>query len=129
MINSFSIIFQISDWLITILAVDVYIGISVAVIFLVFGIDQIDPAAKNSYGFRILIFPGLVLFWPLVIWRWWILLKSHSQISSPVSEHIKIHTYTWIFLLMFIPTILGITLYYRYVSDIAYLNSRMEAFK
>jgi hypothetical protein len=42
----------------------------VAIAFLIFGIDRIDHAAQGSYAFRPLLAPGLMLLWPLVIWRW-----------------------------------------------------------
>ncbi|MDA7633211.1 hypothetical protein N8766_03805 [bacterium] len=48
------------------------IGFVFAVPFVFRGVDQIDPAAKNaSFGFRMLIIPGSLLFWPLLLWRWW----------------------------------------------------------
>jgi hypothetical protein len=53
-------------------AVTVYaaIGAVVAVVFLLWGIDRIDPGARGGYAFRPLLFPGLVLLWPFVLVRW-----------------------------------------------------------
>jgi hypothetical protein len=48
-------------------------GLVVALAFLLFGLDRIDPAARGAYGFRPLLLPGLVLLWPLVLVRWSIL--------------------------------------------------------
>ncbi len=45
-------------------------GALVSALFLLFGIDRIDPAARGAYAFRPLLVPGLVLLWPLVMWRW-----------------------------------------------------------
>lgn len=45
-------------------------GLVVALAFLLFGFDRIDPAARDAYLVRPLLVPGLVLLWPLVIWRW-----------------------------------------------------------
>ncbi len=45
-------------------------GFGVGVAFLVFGLDRCDPAARGAYGFRPLLLPGLILLWPLVLWRW-----------------------------------------------------------
>ena len=45
------------------------IGALVALAFLVFGIDRID-AAHGAYAFRPLLVPGIVVLWPLVLWRW-----------------------------------------------------------
>ncbi len=47
-----------------------WIGLAVAVPFLGFGIDRIDPAARGSYVFRVLVIPGVVLLWPIVLVRW-----------------------------------------------------------
>ncbi|NEI05306.1 hypothetical protein GUK34_10565 [Rhizobium leguminosarum] len=52
------------------------IGLAAAVAFLVFGFDRIDPGAHEAYAVRPLLVPGLVLLWPLVIWRWIILSKK-----------------------------------------------------
>ncbi|MBU8538393.1 hypothetical protein [Falsiroseomonas tokyonensis] len=45
-------------------------GLAVAIAFLAFGIERVDPAARGAYGMRPLLLPGLALLWPLVIWRW-----------------------------------------------------------
>ena len=46
------------------------VGALVAVAFLVAGIERVTHAARGAYAFRPLLFPGLVLLWPLVAWRW-----------------------------------------------------------
>lgn len=46
------------------------IGLAVAAIFLLFGIDRIDPAAAGAYTFRPLLIPGIVILWPLVLLKW-----------------------------------------------------------
>jgi hypothetical protein len=46
------------------------IGGAVALAFLLFGLERARPEARESLAFRPLIVPGLVLLWPLVIWRW-----------------------------------------------------------
>ncbi|MEO1573927.1 MAG: hypothetical protein AAFU65_03115 [Pseudomonadota bacterium] len=56
-----------------VLALSVYllIGVIVAVAFLALGAGRIDPAAaQGTLGFRILVFPGCVALWPLVLMRW-----------------------------------------------------------
>lgn len=54
------------------------VGVVVAVLFLLFGIDRIDPQARGAYLFRPMIAPGLVLLWPLVAWRWLALERTHA---------------------------------------------------
>jgi len=45
-------------------------GLAVGLAFLFRGLGRIDPAARGAYAFRPLLLPGLVLLWPLVLWRW-----------------------------------------------------------
>ena len=46
------------------------VGILVAVWLQVRGLDRLDPAAAGAaWGFRILMIPGLVAFWPLLALR------------------------------------------------------------
>lgn len=51
------------------------LGSALALVFLLVGIDRIDPAASGAYAFRPLLFPGLVLLWPLVAVRWFTLVR------------------------------------------------------
>ena len=46
-------------------------GFVFAVLFALMGIKKIDPhAAGGSWGFRVLIVPGTMAFWPLLLRRW-----------------------------------------------------------
>jgi hypothetical protein len=46
-------------------------GFLFAVPFVFFGVKKIDPhAARGSWGFRLLIIPGTMAFWPLLLRRW-----------------------------------------------------------
>ncbi|MEI7712636.1 MAG: hypothetical protein WCI94_14450 [Rhodospirillales bacterium] len=45
-------------------------GLAVAAVFLLWGIDRIDPIAPGAYTFRPLLVPGVILLWPIVLWRW-----------------------------------------------------------
>jgi uncharacterized membrane protein YphA (DoxX/SURF4 family) len=54
-------------------AISVYLigGIIFAVIFIVKGVDKLDESARgSSIGFRIIIIPGTVIFWPLLLKKW-----------------------------------------------------------
>ncbi len=61
---------------ITILFVDVLylyvaLGVAFAAAFVTVGVKRVDSQAiGSSMGFRILIFPGTVAFWPLLLRRW-----------------------------------------------------------
>lgn len=52
------------------------IGLIVALAFLSYGFDTVDPGAHGAYAVRPLLIPGLVLLWPLVIWRWLSLVRK-----------------------------------------------------
>ncbi len=46
-------------------------GLVFAVLFALIGVKEIDPhAAHGSWGFRVLIIPGTMAFWPLLLRRW-----------------------------------------------------------
>lgn len=51
-------------------------GVLVAVPFLIFGMDRIDEDARTAYVFRPLLVPGILLIWPLVLWRWYVLANG-----------------------------------------------------
>ena len=46
------------------------VGLIVAALFLLAGIDRVDPSARGAVAFRPLLAPGIVLLWPLVLIRW-----------------------------------------------------------
>ena len=62
--NTAEMIFAAVRWWLT-------IGAFVAAVFLTFGIDRIDEDARGAYVFRPLLVPGILLIWPLVLWRWY----------------------------------------------------------
>jgi len=46
-------------------------GFLFAISFVFIGVKKIDPhAAHGLWGFRLLIFPGTLAFWPLLLRRW-----------------------------------------------------------
>jgi len=55
------------------------VGALVAAVFLIIGIDRIDEDARGAYVFRPLLVPGILLIWPLVLWRWWVLETGRSS--------------------------------------------------
>ncbi len=51
----------------------------VAAAFLTIGIDRIDEDARGTYVFRPLLLPGVLLIWPLVLWRWIVLETGRDR--------------------------------------------------
>jgi hypothetical protein len=47
------------------------IGTIFAIAFVLIGVKRIDPQALGTgWGFRLLIVPGSVAFWPVLLMRW-----------------------------------------------------------
>ena len=48
------------------------LGLALAVPFLAKGAARLDPGALGAtWGFRLIIVPGVVALWPWLAWRWW----------------------------------------------------------
>ena len=62
---------EIAEVIITFARAWGWIGAAVAAVFLTIGLERIDPDARGAYAFRPLLIPGVLLLWPLVMWRWW----------------------------------------------------------
>lgn len=60
------------DYLLGLAGIYLGIGVFFALGFLLSGgVKRIDPAAVGAtWGFRLVIFPGCVALWPLLVWRW-----------------------------------------------------------
>ena len=47
-----------------------FCGLIFAIPFIMFGIQRVDPSAKNStIPFRLMVLPGITLFWPFLLTR------------------------------------------------------------
>jgi hypothetical protein len=58
---------------IIILIVSIYLtaGAAFAGPFVLRGVDKIDEGSKgSSWGFRLIIIPGTIVFWPLLLKKW-----------------------------------------------------------
>jgi len=72
---------MIADALLILLAIYLACGFLFALSFVFIGVRKIDPHAMHgSWGFRILIFPGTMALWPLLLRRW------KKGIESPPEE-------------------------------------------
>ncbi len=55
------------------------IGVVVSIAFLTVGLSQIDEDARGAVTFRPLLLPGILVLWPLVLWRWWVLATGRDK--------------------------------------------------
>ena len=61
----------ILTWLLLALVLYLAVGVLFAIPFCARGVRTVDPdAERGSRGFRLLIFPGTVALWPLLLKRW-----------------------------------------------------------
>lgn len=61
----------LAESLVLVLGVYAAAGLLFAVPFVFRGVGRIDPAASDgSWGFRLIIVPGVVAFWPWLALRW-----------------------------------------------------------
>ena len=76
---------QLATWFVHGLTAYVGLGLLVAIPFVWRGASRIDPsAAQGTWGFRLLILPGAVAFWPLLGWRW---LRGVSEPPAERNPH------------------------------------------
>lgn len=66
------------------LGAQIYLGIggAVAVVFVLYGIDRIEVDARGVWAFRPLLVPGILLIWPLVLWRWWAIERRGAETAA-----------------------------------------------
>ncbi|MDE3247834.1 MAG: hypothetical protein KGO82_04185 [Bacteroidota bacterium] len=68
---------QIITIVFTVALVYLLLGLAFYPLFIIKGITQIDPGAKgSSWGFRLIILPGVVLFWPALMRKWIVIRKK-----------------------------------------------------
>ena len=65
-------------FLLTFAKIWMWIGAGIALVFLTIGLGRIDDDATDAFVFRVLLIPGILLIWPLVLWRWWRLERGEA---------------------------------------------------
>ena len=76
----------IAQWVVLLMGLYLLIGVLVALPFVFSGVKRVDPSAREgTLGFRLLIFPGSVALWPVVLRRW----RSGSPPPEECNAHRK----------------------------------------
>jgi hypothetical protein len=71
---------MILQWFFTTIAIYGICGLIFAIAFVIKGVGLIDEGAqKSSPGFRIIIIPGTIVFWPLLFKKWLNAIKNHQH--------------------------------------------------
>ncbi|MGH2552727.1 MAG: hypothetical protein ACRDEB_03360 [Chitinophagaceae bacterium] len=61
----------IANYILIIAAIYLALGFLFAIPFVIKGVHQVDEGAHGgSIGFRIIIIPGTMVFWPLLLKKW-----------------------------------------------------------
>ena len=61
----------LAEWLVLLLGSYLAVGLIFALPFVLRGVNRIDPVAREgTWGFRLIILPGVVACWPLLLKRW-----------------------------------------------------------
>jgi len=67
-----------------IITVYLLLGVLFVIPFLVTGISKVDEGAYGgTIGFKIIIMPGVIVFWPFLLRRW---LKAGKKLYFPPIE-------------------------------------------
>jgi len=89
-----------------------YAGGAVAVVFLTLGLGLVDGNARGAWIFRPLLIPGVLLIWPLVLWRWWVLHRGENLLSRHRMPRTGQERVSLVFICA-IPLIIGVALWAR----------------
>lgn len=104
-----------------------YAGLALALVFLTMGIDRVDSNSRKSFIFRPLLIPGVVVLWPLVLWRW---IQIATGRDRPLARHRpprEFHRMAWIVFACVIPAILVTGLIVRQDGPLERPSMRLEA--
>ena len=98
-----------------------YAGGVVAVAFLTFGIDRVDEDARGAYFFRPLLVPGVLMIWPLVLFRWFLLETGRDAWVLRHTTERSAHTAIALALAVGLPliVIVGLSLKQTWPADVA----------
>lgn len=58
-----------------------YVGAAVAAWFILYAIGRLDENAESAWIFRPLLVPGVLLIWPLVLWRCLVLWRGEEKLD------------------------------------------------
>ena len=97
------------------------IGLAVAAAFLTFGMGQIDEDARGAVAFRPLLIPGILVIWPLVLWRWYVLATGQDKWPLRHAPPRQSHRIAALMMAMLIPVTLLVSFSIRqtWPADVA----------
>ena len=88
------------------------IGAVTAVAFIPFGVGRVSAGAHGAWPFRLLLIPGVLLLWPLVLWRWARVEAGRAR-PMPETPPLRVQDGAALLLALAIPLILTLGLAVR----------------
>jgi len=71
---------SVASIILIIIAVYLLAGLVFAIPFVLRGVTKIDESAHGTkWGFRVIIIPGTIVFWPLLLKKWLRAVKHKSN--------------------------------------------------
>jgi len=67
-----------AEWVLWALGAWIGAGVLIGIPFVLFGVQRIDPDARGSWTFRLVILPGVAALWPLIL-TWWVRGRSWAE--------------------------------------------------
>lgn len=100
------------------------IGVLVALAFLTVGLPQVDDDARGAVAFRPLLVPGILVLWPLVLWRWWVLATDRDKWAKRHQPPRRFHgtLATLMAILIALTLVLSISIRQTWPADVAPLQ-------
>jgi hypothetical protein len=86
------------------------IGFAVGAVFLFFGIHRVDEDADGAVAFRPLLIIGIMLIWPLVLWRWYVLATGQDNWKRRHRPPRATHLYAALFMAVAIVMTAGLSM-------------------
>lgn len=83
------------------------VGAATTLVFLGFGLEPVEPAARRSQTFRVLLVPGLMLLWPLVLWRWRKMIADVADPDPHLRAQRQVHALVWMALAVTLPLMMA----------------------
>ena len=104
-----------------------WIGLAVAGVFLTFGIDRVDENAAGAYIFRVLLLPAILMIWPLVLWRWFVLETGLDDWAKRHRPPRRAHRVAALAFALTIPAVIAVGLAVKQTWPDAYEPMLLEA--
>ena len=58
-------------WVVRLLELYLIVGVVFGIPFVLRGVGRVDPVARTgTWGFRLIVLPGVIALWPMLLRRW-----------------------------------------------------------